>query len=67
MHIVLCRRKQNGAKVAELVLPPISSQPYGAKVNSHQWIHHDNILKKIKLLEMHQNKLKLLSRNFKPI
>ena len=55
MDIVQCRRKR--AKVAQLVLPPISSQPYGAKENSHQRICHNNILKKIKLLEMHQNKL----------
>ena len=67
MHIVLCRRKQNGAKVAELVLPPISSQTYDAKVNYHLRIHRNNIVKNIKLLEMHQNKLELLSRNFKPI
>ena len=30
-------------------------------------IHCNNIFKNIKLLEMHQNKLELLSRNFKPI
>ena len=67
MHFILCRRKQNGAKVAKIVLPPISSQTYGAKVNSHQRIQRNNIFKNIKLLEMHQNKLELLSRNFKPI